>query len=101
LDKGSPERPADFTLEETLAIIGEGGGNKALASLLAEDARNKDALEIRPEIGVTRCYVTQRKKLLGGINVKNSISTFKGQVKGQLIYINLYNPLTRIIKYLL
>jgi predicted transcriptional regulator len=39
--------PADFTLDETLAIIGEGGGNKALASLLAENAVNKDALAIQ------------------------------------------------------
>jgi DNA-binding transcriptional MerR regulator len=36
--------PADFTLEETLAIIGEGGKNKALASLLAENATNKNAV---------------------------------------------------------
>jgi AcrR family transcriptional regulator len=42
-EKGGKD-PAGFTLEETLAIIGEGGGNKALASLLAENARNKDAL---------------------------------------------------------
>jgi hypothetical protein len=25
LDRGSPERPSDYDLEETLAIIGEGG----------------------------------------------------------------------------
>jgi transcriptional regulator with XRE-family HTH domain len=43
----SGKDPADFTLDETLAIIGEGGGNKALASLLAENARNKDALVIQ------------------------------------------------------
>jgi hypothetical protein len=35
---------ADFTLEETLAIIGEGGKNKTLAALLAENAANKNAL---------------------------------------------------------
>jgi hypothetical protein len=43
----SGKDPADFTLDETLTIIGEGGGNKALASLLAENARNKDALVVR------------------------------------------------------
>jgi transcriptional regulator with XRE-family HTH domain len=42
----SGKDPADFTLDETLAIIGEGGGNKPLASLLAENARNKDALAV-------------------------------------------------------
>jgi len=36
LSSGSPEVPADFSLEETLAIIGDGGGNKALAALLGE-----------------------------------------------------------------
>jgi DNA-binding transcriptional MerR regulator len=40
----SGKDPADFTLEETLAIIGEGGGNKTLAVLLAENATNKNAL---------------------------------------------------------
>ena len=35
--------PADFTLEETLAII-EAGGNKTLAALLAENAANKNAV---------------------------------------------------------
>jgi hypothetical protein len=42
----SGKDPADFTLEETLAIIGEGGRNKALASLLAENAANKNALAV-------------------------------------------------------
>jgi transcriptional regulator with XRE-family HTH domain len=36
LNQGSPEIPSTFTLDETLAIIGEGGGNKTLASLLAD-----------------------------------------------------------------
>jgi hypothetical protein len=45
--EGSPENPADFTLEETLAIIGEGGKNKALASLLAENAANKNAVAVQ------------------------------------------------------
>jgi predicted transcriptional regulator len=40
----SGKDPAAFTLEETLAIIGEGGNNKALASLLKENAENKDKL---------------------------------------------------------
>ena len=44
LDRGSPEHPSDYNLEETIAIIGEGGGNKTLASLLAENAANKDAI---------------------------------------------------------
>jgi predicted transcriptional regulator len=43
----SGKDPADFTLEETLAIIGEGGGNKALASLLADNAVTKNALTIQ------------------------------------------------------
>jgi DNA-binding transcriptional MerR regulator len=44
LDQGSPECPSDYNLEETLVIIGEGGGNKTLAALLAENADNKDKL---------------------------------------------------------
>ena len=43
-------KSADFTLEETLAVIGEGGKNKALASLLAENAANKNALAIPNDI---------------------------------------------------
>ena len=46
LEKGSPERPSDFSLEETLAIIGDGGGNKTLAALLEENSKNKNALSI-------------------------------------------------------
>jgi transcriptional regulator with XRE-family HTH domain len=44
LEQGSPEKPSKYNLEETLAIIGEGGGNKTLASLLEENAVNKDTL---------------------------------------------------------
>ena len=46
LEKGSPEKPSDFSLEETLAIIGDGGGNKTLAALLEENSKNKNALSI-------------------------------------------------------
>lgn len=46
IKKGSPERPSDFSLEETLAIIGDGGGNKTLAALLEENSKNKNALSI-------------------------------------------------------
>jgi hypothetical protein len=42
-------KSADFTLGETLAIIGEGGGRKALASLLAENAANQNALVVQSE----------------------------------------------------
>jgi hypothetical protein len=42
-------KSADFTLGETLAIIGEGGGNKTLASLLAENAATKNALAVQSE----------------------------------------------------
>jgi hypothetical protein len=45
----SGQDPADFTLDETLAIIGEGGKNKALASLLAENAVTKNALMVQSE----------------------------------------------------
>jgi predicted transcriptional regulator len=44
LEQGSPEHPSDFTLDETLAIIRDGGNNKTLASLLAENAVTKNAL---------------------------------------------------------
>lgn len=46
LEKGSPEKPSDFSLDETLAIIGDGGGNKTLAALLEENSKNKNALSI-------------------------------------------------------
>jgi hypothetical protein len=38
--------PADFTLDETLAIV-RAGGNDTLANLLAENAKNRDALAVR------------------------------------------------------
>jgi predicted transcriptional regulator len=47
LEKGSPEHPSDYDLGETLEIISEGGGNKALASLLGENAINKNAVAVR------------------------------------------------------
>jgi hypothetical protein len=49
LKQGSPESPSDYDLEETLAIIGEGGGNKALASLLADNAAQKAAVRLLQE----------------------------------------------------
>jgi len=45
LKGGSPEKPSDYDLEETLAII-RGGGNETLASLLAENAENKNAIAL-------------------------------------------------------
>jgi hypothetical protein len=38
------KKPADFILEETLAIIEKGGKNKTLAALLAENVANKERL---------------------------------------------------------
>ncbi|MDR1176026.1 MAG: hypothetical protein LBK83_11230 [Treponema sp.] len=49
LESGSPEHPSDYELGETLEIIGEGGKNKALASLLAENAVTKNALVVQSE----------------------------------------------------
>jgi transcriptional regulator with XRE-family HTH domain len=63
--KKSGKDPADFTLEETLAVIGEGSGNKTLAVLLAENASNKNAL-IRIEktkAGIEQ-YLTEYKALV-------------------------------------
>ena len=37
LSNGSPEVPADFSLEETLAIIRDGGKNETLAALLEKE----------------------------------------------------------------
>jgi hypothetical protein len=54
LEKGSPKAPSDYTLDETIAIIGQGGGNKTLAKLLVENAESKEALEIGHR--VTRHY---------------------------------------------
>jgi hypothetical protein len=64
LEQGSPEILSDYTLEETLEIIGGGGGNKALASLLAENAATKNALTVnwkkRPSCEACRLAVPHR-----------------------------------------
>jgi predicted transcriptional regulator len=49
LEHGSPEHPSDYDLGETIAIIQDGGGNKTLASLLAENAVTKNALTVQSE----------------------------------------------------
>jgi len=51
IDAGSPETPADFTLEETLAIIDKGGGHTTLAALLEDNAKNKNALAAYNPVG--------------------------------------------------
>jgi DNA-binding MurR/RpiR family transcriptional regulator len=53
LEHGSPERPSDFDLEETLAII-ESGGNATLAALLRENAANKSALTVAGSLNARR-----------------------------------------------
>ena len=45
LSNGSPEVPADFSLEETLAIIRDGGKNETLAALLEETQNLETALQ--------------------------------------------------------
>jgi hypothetical protein len=45
----SGKDPADFTLDETFAIIGEGGKNRALASLLAENTVTKNTLTVQSD----------------------------------------------------
>ena len=45
LSNGSPEVPADFSLEETLAIIRDGGKNETLAVLLEETQNLETALQ--------------------------------------------------------
>lgn len=45
LSDGSPEVPADFSLEETLAIIRDGGKNETLAALLEETQNLETALQ--------------------------------------------------------
>jgi hypothetical protein len=45
LDNAGHGVSADFTLDETLTIIRDGGNNKALASVLAENAIAKTAIE--------------------------------------------------------
>jgi hypothetical protein len=47
----SGKEPATFTLAETLAIIGEGGGKKTLASLLRENALSKDMMALQSNAG--------------------------------------------------
>jgi DNA-binding transcriptional MerR regulator len=45
LEDGSPECPSDYNLGEVLEIISEGGGNRTLAALLAENAVNTNAVK--------------------------------------------------------
>ena len=45
LSNGSPEVPADFSLEETLAIIRDGGKNETLAALLEKERDLTTALQ--------------------------------------------------------
>jgi prophage antirepressor len=45
LSNGSPEVPADFSLEETLAIIRDGGKNETLAALLEKERNLTTALQ--------------------------------------------------------
>ena len=63
LEKGSPEKPSDFSLEETLAIIGDGGGNKTLAALLEENSRNKNALSIEAHTGIVQTMSAFNQRL--------------------------------------
>ena len=58
--------PADFTIEETLAIIGEGGKNQTLAALLAENAASKNALAIQNN-GFTAPQAAQLAALMNNI----------------------------------
>jgi hypothetical protein len=69
----SGKDPADFTLEETLAIIGEGGGNKTLAALLAENAKNKNALA-GIEIMDNPMTIIRKAMQLAEIAVNNHVS---------------------------
>ena len=45
IQNGSPEVPADFSLEETLAIIRDGGKNETLAALLEKEQNLTTALQ--------------------------------------------------------
>lgn len=45
LSNGSPEVPSDFSLEETLAIIRDGGKNETLAALLEKERNLTTALQ--------------------------------------------------------
>jgi len=58
IDGGSPENPSNFTLEETLAIIRDGGENETLAALLAENAASKNALTVHSG-GLTEAQAAQ------------------------------------------
>ena len=52
LDEAGHGISAEFSLAETLTIIGEGGGNKTLAALLTENAANKNALAVQNAPGI-------------------------------------------------
>ena len=80
LENGSPENPSDYDLEETLAIIGDGGKNKTLAALLAENAQNKDAITVSNGVPAQIGQLTAR---LDGL--ENAINNFTETLKQALI----------------
>jgi transcriptional regulator with XRE-family HTH domain len=75
----SGKDPAKFTLEETLAIIGEGGGNKTLASLLADNVAikkvwNSPEMVIRKAIQLTEdCIEDASEHARAGLKAKYTL----------------------------
>ena len=90
LEKGSPEKPSDFSLEETLSIIGDGGGNKTLAALLEENSRNKNTLSTEARTGVMQAVsafnsrLERIEKTLEGLcEIKSAILRLTDELQGQ------------------
>jgi DNA-binding transcriptional MerR regulator len=98
LEGGSPEHPSDYDLEETLAIIGEGGGNKALASLLAENAANKNALVIQNAQRVTPVLPAIRKTGAYSMlkrNYESLLNVYRQTGNYRIKYLNLLDKLEK------
>jgi predicted transcriptional regulator len=74
----SGKDPAGFTLDETLTIIGEGGGRKALASLLEETAVTKEVLAVQSE-AITKIVEWYEKHK----NFQEDFETFEKWVRGE------------------
>jgi len=80
LENGSPEKPSDYDLEETLAIIGDGGKNKTLAALLAENAQNKDAITAQNDVSAHLNLIENRLD-----RIENAINSLAEALKQALI----------------
>ena len=99
--------PADFSLEETLVIVGDGGGNKTLAALLEENNKNKNALSIAGSGGgigqllnTFNDRLERMEKVLARIEKAQSTPSSYVSERGREIFYEKLGPLAGLFKQL-